>query len=185
MLKSSPYTHNQLAVMQDNGAATSAFVGAHVIDAAMDTESAVVSLFEQWIPELSPEAVECFRVLQTEYTAPKDLAWMLSRREVIIEAKAALDRCEITFREYVAKNQLAGGVPGWPPPKHPKRYSVRLIMDIRSSKLTPIPARSPFLSPSALTVAGVRGGVYRISGVPDPAAGGGAHCDGGRPDRRR
>ena len=83
MLKSSPYTHNQLAVMQDNGAATSAFVGAHVIGAAMDTESAVVSLFEQWIPELSPEAVECFRVLQTEYTAPKDLAWMLSRREAV------------------------------------------------------------------------------------------------------
>jgi hypothetical protein len=110
MLKNTGDTHHQLAVKQERGEVISHHVGGHVVGICMDTQSPKPSLFEMWLPSLSPEVMDEFRILLTEYTPPPQLAHLMIRRELYIEAKAALDRKEILVREYVAKTQTAGGV---------------------------------------------------------------------------
>ena len=151
MLKNTGVTHHQLAVKQERGEAISHHVGGHVVGICMDTQSPKPSLFEMWLPSLSPEVMDEFRILLTEYTPPPQLAHLMIRRELYIEAKAALDRKEILVREYVAKTQTAGGVKAWPPYAEADDpcVSVLLVNDLRHRmRRAALPPSAPLPSAS-------------------------------------
>ena len=126
-------TQHQVVTRVADGGSVANLVNAHKIMVCYDPDDPQDTLFEMWPTHVPEEALNNFRWLKANYTAPDEYKFLFNPKEIIIKFKEAVEcmtRGEILA--FVGKSKHHGG-DMWPPFDEYKKDYKRLLFDMKRS----------------------------------------------------
>ena len=103
-----------LEKMLERGENIAGFIGTVVVAvAAKQTDDGLI-LFEMMPSDLPDECAAEFKALIREWAPPSELAWLMSRTEIVVRFKDAINSKRVPLRKYLGEGRLKGGGVAWP-----------------------------------------------------------------------